>query len=193
MALEGQLLVRAVGAAHAVGADDAGSSGSSSSSASPDYADLLDARILRPLGMAGSYAPIVAGKLRESAVRGRTGSGLPSAAWTFDGCAPAGGIRSTAADLARWLTGMIDGSAPGASSATEILFQDDDGSAVSMNWFHDDLGSGDPMTWHNGMTGGFACFVGWDPGTGRGIVLLSDTAQSLDDVGAGVLTGRWSL
>lgn len=172
VALQGQLLARAAGT---------------------DFATLLTERVLAPLGMASSYAPITAENLRESARRGHGTNGLPQAAWTLAGSAPAGGIRSTPADMARYLTGMINGSAPGAAAATEVLFEQSATSATAMNWFLDDVGGGRPITWHNGMTGGYASFVGWDPATGRGLALLSDTARSLDELAVGVLTGEVAL
>lgn len=172
VALEGQLLATA---------------------ASIDYAALLTERILGPLGMHSTYAPVTAENLRETARRGHGTSGLRQGMWTMDGSAPAGGIRSTPADMARYLTAMIDGSAPGAAAATEVLFEESGTSSTAMNWFLEDFGSGQPITWHNGMTGGYASFVGWDPSTGRGLALLSDTARSLDELAVGVLTGEVAL
>lgn len=172
VALEGQLLATA---------------------ANTDYATLLTERILEPLGMTSTYAPITAENLRETARRGHGTSGLRQGMWTMDGSAPAGGIRSTPADMTRYLTAMIDGSAPGAEAATEVLFEENEASSTAMNWFLEDFGSGQPITWHNGMTGGYAAFVGWDPSSGRGLALLSDTARSLDELAVGVLTGEVAL
>ncbi|WME22952.1 serine hydrolase domain-containing protein [Brachybacterium sp. GU-2] len=172
VALEGQLLATVAGT---------------------DYATLLTERILEPLGMTSTYAPITAENLRHTARRGHGTSGLRQGMWTMEGSAPAGGIRSTPADMARYLTTMIDGSAPGAEAATEVLFEEDGASSTAMNWFLEDFGSGQPITWHNGMTGGYASFVGWDPSSGRGLALLSDTARSLDDLAVRVLTGEVAL
>ena len=172
VALEGQLLATA---------------------ASTDYAALLTERILEPLGMTSTYAPVTVGNLRETARRGHGASGLRQGMWTMDGSAPAGGIRSTPADMTRYLTAMIDGSAPGAAAATEVLFEESGTSSTAMNWFLEDFGSGQPITWHNGMTGGYASFVGWDPSSGRGLALFSDTARSLDELAVGVLTGEVAL
>ncbi len=172
VALEGQLLATA---------------------ASTDYAALLTERILEPLGMTSTYAPVTVGNLRETARRGHGASGLRQGMWTMDGSAPAGGIRSTPADMTRYLTAMIDGSAPGAAAATEVLFEESGTSSTAMNWFLEDFGTGQPITWHNGMTGGYASFVGWDPSSGRGLALLSDTARSLDELAVGVLTGEVAL
>ena len=172
VALEGQLLATVAGT---------------------DYATLLTERILEPLGMTSTYAPITAENLRQTARRGHGTSGLRQGMWTMEGSAPAGGIRSTPADMAHYLTAMIDGSAPGAEAATEVLFEESKASSTAMNWFLEDFGTGRTITWHNGMTGGYASFVGWDPTSGRGLALLSDTARSLDELAVGVLTGAVAL
>lgn len=171
-ALEGQLLARAAGT---------------------DYGSLLAERVLDPLGLAGTYLPLTEAGLREGAPRGHTATGLGSAAWTLDGSAPAGGLRSTAADLAVYLQGTLDGSAPGADAATEVLFEGSTTSRNGMNWFHQDVGDGVWVTFHNGQTGGFASFLGFVPETGRGIVLLTDTARSIDTLGVRILTGEVAL
>lgn len=171
-ALEGQLLARAAGT---------------------DYGSLLAERVLDPLGLAGTYLPLTEAGMREGAPRGHTATGLGSAAWTLDGSAPAGGLRSTAADLAVYLQGTLDGSAPGADAATEVLFEGSTTSRNGMNWFHQDVGDGVWVTFHNGQTGGFASFLGFVPETGRGIVLLTDTARSIDTLGVRVLTGEVAL
>lgn len=173
VALEGQLLAKAAGT---------------------DYASLLSARILDPLNLGGTYAPITADQLRETATRGHAGTGRRNAAWTMAGSAPAGGIRSTAADMATYLAGIFDGSAPGAAAATEVLFSPDDTRRTTMNWFHQDFaGDGTLIAFHNGMTGGFASFVGHNPRTGQGIVILTDTARNVDELGVGILTGKVAL
>ena len=172
VALQGQLLARAAGT---------------------DYASLLTERVLQPLGMGGTYAPITAENLRESARRGRGGNGLPQAAWAMNGSAPAGGIRSTAADMAAYIAGTASGTAPGAAAASEVLFEDGAESRHAMNWFQQDIGDGVWSTFHNGMTGGYAAFAGFVPETGRGIVILTDTARSVDALALEILTGEVAL
>ncbi|HIY22813.1 MAG TPA: beta-lactamase family protein, partial [Candidatus Brachybacterium merdigallinarum] len=96
-------------------------------------------------------------------------------------------------EMARYLGATADGSAPGSAAATEVLFTGTEDSAGAMNWFQQDFGTGTMMTFHNGQTGGYFSFVGFDPATGRGIVLLTDTAASLDVLGVGILTGEVAL
>ena len=168
VALLGQLLARAAGT---------------------DYASLLSTRILRPLQLSATAAAISPNHLPADAPRGRGASGLPQAPWTMDGSAPAGGIRSTATDMVAYLTATMDGSAPGAS-APEVQHTDPDGRRTALCWMIEDLGGGSPVTWHNGGTGGFSSFVGWNPEARRGVVLLADSARSLDDLGAVILNGE---
>lgn len=158
------------------------------------YEQLLTERVTEPLGMTGTYAPILPENLREGWQRGHTRSGLKAAPWTMNGAAPAGGIWSTAADMALYLRAVMDGSGPGGDYARHLLHEgSDDGRSVAVNWMHDPIDEETMSIWHNGMTGGYAAFAGWHEGTGQGIVLLSDTARRLDGIALQVLTGEAAL
>lgn len=151
------------------------------------YADLLAQRVTGPLGMTSTTAPAVrpADDPMEPGtdVRGRT-----QEPWTMDGFAPAGVVRSTTADLAVLVTALLDGSAPGAWALEPRgdLGPDD---RIGLFWLTrpDERGT---VTWHNGMTGGFASFVGVDRTTGRAVVVLSDVASSVDSLGARLLSAQ---
>ena len=43
------------------------------------------------------------------------------------------------------------------------------------------------VVWHNGRTGGFASFIGFVQGGDLGVVVLTNTAHSVDDIGAHLL------
>lgn len=173
VALEGQLVARAAGA---------------------PYEQLLAERVAEPLGLTSTYAPITPENLRQDAQRGHTRAGLKTAPWTMNGAAPAGGIWSTGADMALYLRAVMDGSGPGGDYARHLLHEDPGGGrSVAVNWMQDPIDEQTMSIWHNGMTAGYAAFAGWHEGTGRGIVLLSDTARSLDDIVAQVLTGEVAL
>lgn len=168
VALEGWLTARALGAT---------------------WQDALASRLLQPLGLTRTRAPRTPAELGEDAPLGHVADGRRCAAWVQDGIAPAGGIRSTAGDLALWLRSMIDGTNPGAQGLDPVAPTGEDQS-IGINWFTSRLPTGDDMTWHNGMTGGFASFVGWNRATGRGVVLLTDTARNLDDLALEILAGE---
>lgn len=173
IALLGQLLARAAGST---------------------YPELLGARVLDPLGLAATTVDGLPAGGAADPPRGRALTGLPSARWTMAGSAPAGGIVSTLSDLATYLLAMREGTAPGAAAATEVLVEESDTRRTAMTWFHLDLPEeAGTIIWHNGMTGGYAAFAGWNVDTGRGVALLSDTARSLDDLALAVLAGEVDL
>jgi CubicO group peptidase (beta-lactamase class C family) len=43
------------------------------------------------------------------------------------------------------------------------------------------------MLWHNGGTGGFRSFIGFVPGTEVAVVVLSNSARSVDAIGFRIL------
>jgi CubicO group peptidase (beta-lactamase class C family) len=57
-----------------------------------------------------------------------------------------------------------------------------------MHWFTSPLpGTDRTMVWHNGGTGGYRSFVALDRERGRAVVVLSDVASDVDDLGADLL------
>src|SRR5690606_36856774 len=49
--------------------------------------------------------------------------------------------------------------------------------------------NGKRIVWHNGQTGGYHSFVGFDPASGANVVVLSASAGDIDDIGLHVLDG----
>ncbi|GAA4440671.1 hypothetical protein [Phytohabitans houttuyneae] len=45
----------------------------------------------------------------------------------------------------------------------------------------------DGVTWHNGDTGGFSAYAGFDRAEGRGVVVLGNTDRSVDNLGRRLL------
>lgn len=142
------------------------------------YRQLLRDRLVRPLGLGTLYAPAHPAELRCTALAGRSRRGRVQEAWTGEALAPAGGIRSTVADLTVLAAALLDGTAPGLG-ALEPRHDFSRGVRIGAAWIT--LGTGDrTVTWHNGRTGGFASWVGLDRSGQTGVVLLSATAASLD-------------
>lgn len=139
------------------------------------YGDLVRDRITEPLGMTSTYVPESA----EGLVHGYTASGLPAAPWTLGGAAPAGAIRSTAHDLSIWLRATMAWSAPGAE-ASEPRADFDESDRIGWAWFTTTNRSPN-LTWHNGGTGGYRSYLGFDPESQQGIIVLADSANSVDD------------
>ena len=153
--------------------------------ASAEYQDLLEERVLEervlePLGLSETYAP---GTLPADATTGFAASGRRSDPWTLAAYGPAGSIRSTLDDMTAYVVAQRDETAPGVS-ATEPRVEAA-GDEIGYAWFTTDEG----VVWHNGMTGGFASFVAFDRASGRAVVILSNSAVSLDDLGFELVGG----
>lgn len=73
------------------------------------YVDLLRTRIAEPLAMLDSYVPTAVDQLRPTAVTPRNRRGTEVEPWANEAIAPAGGVRSSSADLAVLLRAMLDG------------------------------------------------------------------------------------
>ncbi|WP_165069639.1 serine hydrolase domain-containing protein [Marisediminicola senii] len=149
--------------------------------AGTDYATLAEERVLGPLGMAHSYVPTTPAGLRDDAPTGYSVAGRPADAWTLGADAPAGSARSTLADMIAYTIAQRDGAAPG-SAATEPMAPAGESGEVGYAWL-----TTDGVTWHNGGTGGFTSWVGFDRESDRAVVVLNGTAATVDDLGFGLM------
>ena len=152
------------------------------------YADLLDARLAKPLGLSGLYAPESPTDLRATAVGGRSRTGRPMQPWTGAALAPAGGIRASIIDLARLTSALLDGSAPGVSALDPIAPFSGRAVGIGAAWITIGLGASE-VTWHNGGTGGFRSWLGLDRTAGTGVVLLTARYSAVDRHGFALLAG----
>lgn len=150
---------------------------------------MLTDRLTTPWGLPATWAPISLDNLPPGTPTGTTPGGVAMGAWTLEGWAPSGGIRSTAQDMQTYLLASMTGPLPGERGLAPVV-DDGEGGHVGITWMTSALPSGGMMHWHNGGTGGFASFLGWNPTTGRGVVLMSDTATFVDAVAVQILDGQ---
>lgn len=171
--------------------------------AGTSYPQLVKERITGPLGMDRTWVqPVDAGtssatqgsapRLPTPMATGHLASGHVAAAWPMDGFAPAGGIHSTAGDLVLLAQAVLDGTVPGRTSLDPVADNATDGK-VGLAWMITS-GTGqssddNEVIWHNGMTGGFATYLGLQPDADRAVVVLSGTALGVDEAGLDLLNG----
>ncbi len=67
------------------------------------------------------------------------------------------------------------------------LFEKRGGGEGRLAWQCSEVG-GHPMLWHNGMVGGAASFLGIVPELEIGVVVLTNTAKSVDAIGVKILS-----
>ncbi|QGU07126.1 D-alanyl-D-alanine-carboxypeptidase/endopeptidase AmpH precursor [Corynebacterium occultum] len=124
------------------------------------YEELLRSTLLEPLGMGDTT--LHAG---EESPLGFNSRGRTMAAWDDEGYAPAGGLRSTAADMEIFAQYLLDQGIP------------------EFTWVHDD-----PNTiWHNGGTGGFSSMLLLDPENNSAAYVVTSTTARVDDLGRALL------
>jgi serine-type D-Ala-D-Ala carboxypeptidase/endopeptidase len=146
------------------------------------YSKALADRVLRPLELKDTFIAVpAAARARRAA--GTTDDLAPAPAWTFDALAGAGAVVSTVNDQLRLLDAELD-AAEGSTQALRRAMKltqegqlDGVGENQGLGWMIDSAG----RYWHNGSTGGFRAYIGFDPKNKRGIVVLAATATSVVD------------
>jgi CubicO group peptidase (beta-lactamase class C family) len=149
------------------------------------YPELLDRHLFGRLGMKQSSTPLSARDLPPGAPTGWSAGGKSEQAWTLNAYAPAGGVRSTPADMCRYAQALLDRRVPGLD-ALEPRWDADNGSRVGYAWFTNRIGGVD-ITWHNGRTGGFTSMLALDRYRAAAVVILANTAVAVDEIAIRIL------
>ena len=165
--------------------------------AGTDYESLVRARILQPLGMTHTgIAPVAAWTGHRA--KGHDDQLAPAPDWDLPALAGAGALRSTADDMLRFLAanlGFVD--TPLLSTLREAQtyqFPLGQGAGMaSLAWGAPTDLFGSNVCWHNGGTGGYRSFAAFDPQRRRGVVVLSNAAIGVDDLGFHLLDARAPL
>lgn len=148
------------------------------------YRDLLQERLLTPLGMTRSRVALDDSEL-DYPTTGFTRYGTSSDPWPLGAYAAAGGVRSTITDMAAYAQALLEERAPGYE-AMDPRFPTKFGQ-IGYIWLTVETG-GLKLTMHDGMTGGFSAFIMLDRQNGRASVILSNTAVSVDQIAIDLLT-----
>jgi CubicO group peptidase (beta-lactamase class C family) len=165
------------------------------------YEQLLVERIFQPLGMRESAITLTPA-LRARLAPGHNLAGGAAPNWDLDALAGAGAIRSTTADMLRYLVANMaadrragDARTGGigsilAAAHTVHFTGAPGGMSLGLAWHRLVVAPGDTIVWHNGMTGGYASFLGYSVRRQLGVVILSNSAVAPDDIAIHLLTGR---
>jgi CubicO group peptidase (beta-lactamase class C family) len=143
------------------------------------YAELVAARLCAPLGLTATSVPAGPAELRPTAIRGRNRHGREMEPWTGAAVGPAGGIRSCVTDLARIMSALVDGSAPGLGALDPVTNFSGRGARIGAGWMILTTPYGE-VTWHNGGTGGFRSWLGIHRDRAVGVAIVSATAIGVD-------------
>ncbi|HXW62346.1 MAG TPA: serine hydrolase [Candidatus Acidoferrales bacterium] len=160
--------------------------------AGTDYEALVQTRICDPLHMNSTRITLT------SEMKARLAVGHNSAlesveSWDLPTLAGAGALRSTASDLLIFLAANLGYTQSPLAPAMAAMLKvrrptGQPGLDIALGW-HIYTVNGKEIVWHNGGTGGYRSFMGFDPKTRIGVVALSNafTALGVDDIGRHLL------
>lgn len=166
--------------------------------AGKDYETLVRNEICNPLGMKSTAVTLTPGMKARLAV-GHNQALEPVENWDVGVLVGAGGLRSTANDLLSFLAANIGYTKSPLQAAMSRMLKTRRPTGVpdleiALGW-HIFTNHGKEIIWHNGGTGGYRSFIGFDPQTRIGVVALSNTstATGVDDIGHHLLDASFPL
>jgi CubicO group peptidase (beta-lactamase class C family) len=161
-----------------------------------DYEDLIRSRVTAPLQM-NSTSVALSASMRKRLVQGYIHPGRQADPWTIVSLQGMGALHSTANDLLRFLSVSL-GLQPHplycaiTASHTSRHPAGAPDREIALGW-HIDRRLGNSIVWHNGLTTGYRSYVGIDVRAQRGVVVLSNTGVSIEDIGRHVLDARFEV
>ena len=164
--------------------------------AGSNYEALVQTRICQPLQMA-STSIILSPSQQARLATGYDAAGEPAMNWNSPTLAAAGMLRSTAKDMSRFLAanmGLIQSNLLAAMQTTHKV-ERETGQAdlqIALGW-HVWKKFGTEIVWHNGGTAGYHSFIGFVPTKRKGVVVLSNSANDIDDIGLHLLESQYEL
>ncbi len=161
-----------------------------------DYETLVSRRLLEPLGMADTSITLSPSQQERLAI-GHSVQLRPVANWDLPTLAGAGALRSTVNDMLTFVEanlGLRESPLLDEMSVTHAARRDfpAPGMQIGLGWVIRG-GHGRELHWHNGGTGGYRSFAGFDLESKTGVVVLSNSTDSVDDLGFHLLDSRYSL
>ena len=151
----------------------------------PSWGALVEQRIAGPLGMRETFVEIPT-PARNRVATGHDERMAEVPAWRPGALAGAYALRSTAADMITYLDAELDTARGPLRKALALArtprAEFAPGSRIALGW----MVSGSPahpIWWHDGGTGGFRSFAAFDPARQIGVVVLANSAVSVDDIG----------
>ena len=154
------------------------------------YAEALREHVLSPLGMNATTVGLTGTPPPADLAPGHM-NGKPVPIWTWLAFAPAGGLRSSARDMALFLFACLAQPAGPLHVALASMVQpqhalDDMTGQIGLGWMLTDEADS-PVAWHNGATVGSHTFVAFNRKAGTGIVILANMQRGSEALGFGLL------
>ena len=148
------------------------------------YAQVISERVLKPLKMNNTFVNVPSTYL-DKLSDGHDSALKKTKHWQLPTLAGAGAIKSSTHDMALYLAANINGTPLADAIILSRMQSIDfgaDGPKIGLAWLQKEYSKG-TYYWHNGGTGGFRTFIGFDPKNKKGMVILENSANGMDDIG----------
>ncbi|MFY9571841.1 MAG: serine hydrolase [Blastocatellia bacterium] len=164
--------------------------------AGTDYETLVKTRISQPLNM-GSTRVKLTSEMQARLATGHNGVLKAMPNWDLPTLAGAGALRSTVNDLLKFVAANLDLKRSALQAAMQKTHQPQHetgaaGLEVGLGW-HILKRYEAEIVWHNGGTGGYHSYVGFDKQKRKGVVVLSNSTNDIDDIGRHLLESQYPL
>jgi CubicO group peptidase (beta-lactamase class C family) len=159
--------------------------------AGKSYEDLVKERILEPLHM--DYTAVTLTPwMQEHLAKGHAAGGMAVPNWDLPALAGAGALRSTMNDMLKFARANLDSSdarLPRLMRQTHVVRrQAGKDMSIGMNWLIRSM-NGQEVVWHNGGTGGYRTWLGFDKTRKVAAIVLGNTGGiGNDDLGFALVT-----
>ena len=166
--------------------------------AGTDYESLVRIRITGVLSMPDTGITLSASMKQRMATGHNAMLGpVANANWDLPTLAPAGALRSSANDMLAFLEAFLgyrESPLAPAMKAMLTVRRPAGQANIGLGWLIYSSDGGE-IAWHNGGTGGFRSFVGYDHRERIGVVVLSNayTPRGVDDIGLHLLNPKLPL
>jgi serine-type D-Ala-D-Ala carboxypeptidase/endopeptidase len=161
-----------------------------------DYETLIIERICNPLKMNDTRITLSA-EQKSRLATGHTMDFSPTPNWDITTLAGAGALRSTVNDMLKFAAanlGLVKTDLLPVLQKSHQVPKSADGKAgdVALGW-HINRRYGTEIIWHNGGTGGYRTFTGFNPTKRAAVVVLSNSGVGQDDIGLHILESQAAL
>ena len=154
------------------------------------YTLLIKEVITTPLQLHNTLDKIPSTAKNLSIAKAYNEEGIEVPTWNFQAIAGAGVLKSTVADMLRFAAyqfKMPENELENALAQTRLFtFYLPPNTDIGLGW-HMNMVNGLTQYWHNGATGGSSSFFGIVPDKKSAVIVLSNSAHSVDDISSKIL------
>ncbi|MBL4605448.1 MAG: serine hydrolase [Flavobacteriaceae bacterium] len=160
-----------------------------------NYENLMMQVIAKPLELENTRILFTSQMIENLAMGHHEGREVEN--WDLTTFAGAGGIRSTAVDMLKYLAVNMGLEKSNLYPAMKLSHKNSSSKEsrriIGLGWFtakaNDDL----EIVWHNGGTAGYRAFVGFIKGGDKGVVVLSNSNANISNIGFHLLHPAYAL